>query len=64
MHCCMFTLQNHRIILAFKLQYQFTCSAENQMLVFILGFVCGCFLVFLTDGDLPLGVPSNESETY
>jgi len=35
----MFTLQNHRIILAFKLQCQFTCSAENQMLVFIWDFV-------------------------
>lgn len=51
MLCCMFTLQNHRIILAFKLQCWFTCSAENQMLVFILGLLC---VVFLTDRDLHL----------
>lgn len=51
MLCCMFTLQNHRIILVFKLQCEFSCSAENQMLVFILGLLR---VVFLTDRSLHL----------
>lgn len=51
MLCCMFTLQKHRIILAFKLLCWFTCSAENQVLVFILGLLC---VEFLADRDLHL----------